>query len=604
MVESELPIVNTFTLPSSNSFSGNRCFRPSLGGTTERPSDLGKLVPRRTTATLESERDAGHFTRPPDPCSFIEAQLAAHTVRQQDCSRSITERRRYEIHITNEHNLPNFEIIRPSQNTLQHSLHSGQVQQSCRPPFASPSTSRVAPTTDLCGNGVCEMGYSSDRFIRFENCSRSVQLCLSGFERSPSSLSRCVQCSMGLSTCVGISPAVLNPQSSGTPESVNRNILDSSSTVGESVLARRPQSPIPRSPVHSEQFAQSSDRHINGASTAESRIHDARSLEMWGWTEAIKSWNIDQLSLLKNSWRKSTLKTYEVAWKRWTLWCKDKNVNPKNPTGAQLAQFLSDLYLIHKLSYNTILLHKSVVSTLCNSETSSQLSSHVLVKHICKSIALKVPKISKAPIWDVSKLSSFLANYTIDINNVYQTSRHTALLLLLCSGRRVHDLTLLRVDPEHFVMAEHSVVFWPEFGSKTDNNDYRQSGWKLISNTNNRNLNPVFWVEKTVALLNERRDTAKSFKLFITVRGIAKPASRTVISGWIKTLFKEAGITATPGSVRSAVASKNWLENTPIDEILTRGNWRSANTFHKFYRREVMKTQDSQNVAQLFTPAN
>lgn len=91
----------------------------------------------------------------------------------------------------------------------------------------------------------------------------------------------------------------------------------------------------------------------------------------------------------------------------------------------------------------------------------------------------------------------------------------------------------------------------------------------------------------------------------MTVRGAAKPATRTVIAGWIKHLFKYANIAFTPGSVRSAVASKNWL-NYPLDEILARGNWRSANTFKKYYRREVRSNIDSSNkqITRLFRPVN
>lgn len=326
---------------------------------------------------------------------------------------------------------------------------------------------------------------------------------------------------------------------------------------------------------------------------------------MWGWSEATKTWNKDQLSLLKNSWRKSTLTTYQVAWKRWILWSKNKKIDPHNPTGSELAQFLSDLHLLDNLSYNTIVLHKSVVSTLCNADNSSNLSSHVLVKHVLKSIALSKPKPLKPPIWNVDELATFLSNYTIESNNVFQISRHTAMLLLLCSGRRIHDLTLLTIDSNHCKRSVDNIIFWPQFGSKTDSSNYRQTGWKILSNSNNLKLDPVYWVDKTISMLNERRNSAKTFNLFVTLKGNSKPASRTVISGWIKTLFKEAGIKASPGSVRSAVASKSWLENHPLDDILARGNWRSANTFQQFYRREVLRSNiNSNTVTQLFSPVD
>lgn len=97
------------------------------------------------------------------------------------------------------------------------------------------------------------------------------------------------------------------------------------------------------------------------------------------------------------------------------------------------------------------MLHKSVVSTLCDTELSSHLSSHVLVKHVLKSISLKNPVAHKTAVWNVDVLISFLEKVTIDESNFFETSRHTALLLLSCSGRRVHDLTLLTVDSEHYV---------------------------------------------------------------------------------------------------------------------------------------------------------
>lgn len=75
--------------------------------------------------------------------------------------------------------------------------------------------------------------------------------------------------------------------------------------------------------------------------------------------------------------------------------------------------------------------------------------------------------------------------------------------------------------------------------------------------------------------------------MFITVRGEAKPASRTILGGWIKSVLREAGIEATAGSVRSAVASLNWLENFSIDNILSTGNWKQEHAFRKYYQKEV-----------------
>lgn len=603
MVVPELPVVECNTLSSSGSFFGNRCFRHGLGCATQRSSSVGQLDPRGKTPTLQPKRAVGCTARCSVPRPIIGGELSSNTERQQDGRSSVTEGRRYKIHTPNKYNSSNFNNIRPKSHTLQYSPHTGQVQQSGRSSVSPPATTGMAFNAGLCRNGIHETRDSNDRPFRLKDSSCSLQLCVSRSKRSTSNISRCLQHPMALPASMGVSTTVSSTESPGTSEPVLGDFFVSSPPVGESILASRPQGTSFEGTTNTDQFTQTSSRHCNGPSTTEGQSNNPRSMEMWGWSEAIESWNSEQQSLLKNSWRPSTLKTYEIAWKRWVSWSNDQNVNHNNPTGAQLAQFLSELCLKNKMSYNTILLHKSVVATLCNPERSGNLSSHVLVKHILKSIALKTPKVPKAPVWDTNNLITYMTRYNIDINNIYQTSRHTAALLLLCSGRRVHDLTLLRTDPDHYIScdSDNYIIFWPEFGSKTDNSNYSQSGWKIKSNETIRNLNPLFWVERTITLLSERRSASKSSNLFITVRRNAKPASRTVIAGWIKTLLKEAGIDATPGSTRSAVASKSWLNNDSIDDILARGNWRSANTFHQFYKRDIIQSND-QNLSSLFAP--
>jgi hypothetical protein len=602
LVDTELPVIYPVALSTTDTLSGDGCVRLGLGSTGRRPSPLGPLVTTGARSPLQPKRDASDTICYSGTRSPIKSQHGLNTVRQQDISGLPKKRRGGKISSPRRHNLSNSEFIRQTSHSLQHTVSPRQVQQSSRSPVTPPPSPGVASSTSLCGESVCEVGYPNDRLVRISDSPRSEQLCFTRPYRPSSPISRRVQCPLELPVSMGVSPAVSSSKSIDSSESIDGNIPSGSTTMENGILARRSQNQSTCSTNNSEPFTSSPNRHVNGSTTLEGREHHPRGLEMWGWGETLATWNDEQRSLLQNSWRKSTLKTYEVAWKRWTSWSKAKHIDFKNPTGGQLAQFLSDLYIVNKFSYNTILLHKSVVSTLSNTEQSSPLSSHVLVKHILKSIAIKNPKSSKPPIWDVNKLTSFLTNYVIDVNNVFQTSRHTAILLLLSSGRRIHDLTLLTTDPSHCIMSDDSIIFWPQFGSKTDTSNYRQSGWKLLSNTNDHNLDPLFWIRRTIVLLNERRNAAKTSNLFVTIRGEARAASRTVIAGWVKTLFKEAGIEAAPGSTRSAVASKSWLNNHSLEDILARGNWRSVNTFQKFYRREVISDVDSNNITRLFNP--
>lgn len=195
--------------------------------------------------------------------------------------------------------------------------------------------------------------------------------------------------------------------------------------------------------------------------------------------------------------------------------------------------------------------------------------------------------VTKTQIWNIQDLFQWLKSNIPDKESIFQVSRHVTLLLLLASGRRIHDLTLLMVDDMHCERSDSSLTFWPKFGSKTDNDRNRQSGWHLTC-SGDMALSLVKWVNCLIEVTNSRRKAREGLNnLFITTRGKVKAASRTVIAGWLKEPFKDIGINCSPGSVRSAVASNDFQNNVPLDEILKRGNWRGSTNFFKHYCKSV-----------------
>lgn len=411
LVGPELSSPDALALPSAHPLPDNRCVGPGLGRPTKQSCSLRRLVQGRTNTALQSKRNACNTARAAEPCPSNETQLHSDAMRQQDSGILFAKRGRNEISSVAGNNLPDITPSRLVQDRLQHSSHSRQVQQPCRSSVQASATARVAPPTAMHGDCIQKVWPANDRPVCIGGSPCGVQLCNPRPKGSPSGVSRRIQCSLELPSRVDFPSTIPNTEGSGTSQPVIRNVPDSSPSLAPGVLARRSQSPISRSPVHIEELTELPDRHIDRPATSERRRDDTRSMEVWGWSEQVESWNPEQLSLLKDSWRLSTLKTYEVAWKRWLSWSKTNNINPHTPSGSDLAKFLADLHLVQGFAYNTILLHKSVVSTLCNVDTSSVLSSHVLVKHILKSIALKKPMLKKSPIWDATKLSSFLSDY-------------------------------------------------------------------------------------------------------------------------------------------------------------------------------------------------
>lgn len=105
---------------------------------------------------------------------------------------------------------------------------------------------------------------------------------------------------------------------------------------------------------------------------------------------------------------------------------------------------------------------------------------------------------------------------------------------------------------------EESVVFWPVFASKTDRAISRQSGWKLLRNSD-CDLDPVHWVKALLRVSASRRSAKEDFSHpFIIFRG--KVAA---IAGWVRTAFVEAKIDYSPSSIRSAGSSSRFNDNVP-----------------------------------------
>ncbi|CAH2207838.1 jg13560, partial [Pararge aegeria aegeria] len=346
-----------------------------------------------------------------------------------------------------------------------------------------------------------------------------------------------------------------------------------------------------RSPTRITEPERDPDRCHDVTGSASSADIDPESLENWGWGSQIKDWSTREKDLLKNSWRQSTLCTYLPAIKRWLSWCKSVQINPKFPQPAEVAKFLINLFLHENLSYSTILVHKSAVLTFCGPHAEQQSFSNFIVKHALKAISVAKPKAPRLTlIWDPNVVLEWLSSNPPK-DTLFEISRRTATILLLASGRRVHDLTLLKISSDFFCDSGDNIYLIPAFGSKTDTHSYRQSAWKL-SKHNDKNLCPVTLVRFLIEKNRSRRLEVEGLdNLFITVCNKTKAASRTVIGNWVRTVLKQSGINAPPGSCRSAVASLGWSDNQPIDDILSRADNKHVFTSMLYvFRRHINMT--------------
>uniref|UniRef100_A0A8D8Q6E1 Core-binding (CB) domain-containing protein n=1 Tax=Cacopsylla melanoneura TaxID=428564 RepID=A0A8D8Q6E1_9HEMI len=475
------------------------------------------------------------------------------------------------------------------QHRSDRPIHSGEVQCLGRQPVSSKTPARLESVSERNAPDLRSMGSSRDRPFCDGHLRGSSSVRCSVDPGSPGAFCRCLLASVEILPCLDFPAPPSPPSCPSSSELGGGPVYSSRPLLGEGVLVARPGSSC-SSPSHeSRRPGREPDRSGHGSSSPRREIPEFAGLVGSGWLSQVPDWDQPDLELLRSAWRDSTLRTYKAPWKRWLDWTARVRVSINDPSPQDLAKFLSWLHS-QKFSYSSILVHKSVVANFANPARTTDLITHPVVRQILKAISLKKIPENKE-IWDVSVLTSWISSHPPSEDSHFEVSRHVAILLLLCSGRRVHDLTLLLTTKDRFQDLVDSIVFWPAFGSKTDSAVHRQSGWKLNQNPYNSLFDPVFWVRKLISLSANRIRSKNVDSLFITTRGVVKAASRSVIAGWIRTAMTAAGINASAGSFRSAVGSSRMTSNSSLDSILKKGNWKSERNFLKHYFKPIAKKQ-------------
>lgn len=566
-------------------FTDDRRVRYRLGSSDQRSFYCGYMEQSTDVVARQQKRDVRRIRRDTARTRSSEKCASTPTDRQPHGSIIYQQRGRHEVEETSGTNSTASHSFRQTERASPCAILSRKVQRRSGRAITPENLSGVASNNNGNSCHISNVGYTRDGPFCVKNSSCDTEVRLDGCSGSPGAASQRLLSPVALRTGVVIPTSESDSESSQSPQPGQRKIHTDCSKMEQSVLASRCPTSSAAAPLSDSRPSSNSSRHSNGCPPSGNQRSAIRSMADFGWEDMLKEWSEKEQELLMKGWRPSTMNTYKPAWTRWRKWCASHSIDFKHPNADQVARYLAYLHCDIGLAYRTILVHKSVISTFTHLNSDVDLSSNFFIKHMLKAISVSRTKPVKPPIWNPKLLLEYLCTYCLDENSLYQVSKHTATLLLLASGRRVHDLTLLRIDSNSLIDDQTSILLWPVFGSKTDNVNHRQSGWRLREHPDKK-LNVVFWIRQLLTLSFNRRQNINN--LFITARGEPKPATRTVIGGWVKALLKDADIEASPGSVRSAVASLNWLENFPIDKILDTGNWKTVHTFQNYYQREII----------------
>ena len=130
-----------------------------------------------------------------------------------------------------------------------------------------------------------------------------------------------------------------------------------------------------------------------------------KSLQNKGFPEKVSK-------ILLSSWRSSTAKQYESAWKGWSTWCSKEKVNPFSTTIKHILSYLADLFHQGR-QYQIIRVHRSAISSFHIPLEGVVVGQCPLVTKFMKGIfSLRPPKLRYFVTWDVNDVLQLLRSWS------------------------------------------------------------------------------------------------------------------------------------------------------------------------------------------------
>ena len=100
--------------------------------------------------------------------------------------------------------------------------------------------------------------------------------------------------------------------------------------------------------------------------------------------------------------RPSTNRMYDDRWCRFARWAAGQGVDPLNPTAAQVASFLFDLFDTHGLSPRTVKGYRTCIGSVLNRTGKTRVVLHRAISDMIASMELQRPRATPVlPQWDL-----------------------------------------------------------------------------------------------------------------------------------------------------------------------------------------------------------
>ena len=309
--------------------------------------------------------------------------------------------------------------------------------------------------------------------------------------------------------------------------------------------------------------------------------------------------------LLLASWRPGTQRDYTCKFNRFHSWCRGRQIDPFTASLNSCSDFLASLFQAG-LGYRTIAGYRSMLSAILPPTESIKLGQHPVITRLLKGVFnSRPPKHMLVPEWDIVLVLKMLSEAPFeplqDAALKYLTWK-TVFLTAISTFRRCGDLQALRTDTGFMRDTEEGIHFIRDGLSKQDRPGHSGKVIFVPCFKSNELVDPRrsirIYLDKTAGSRDSSvEDTSR---LFLSICKPHRKVSKQTIASWIgnviKMAYKNDKLKVKAHSTRAIGTSWALSKGASLSSILEAADWSSADTFVRFYYREMDSQVLSSNV--------
>ena len=522
--------------------------------------------------------------------------------------------RRYEVRLTLCPSLAAPMLVQPQSNSTEGQTHSRPSECNCRQivsPKAGHSDGMVPPSRDLQPS-LSNLALSPSGHVCNKVQLQASSICVPN-SRPKGLVSGCSDIVLGGPGHVPLPPSVSDGE--GGQQAVRSLVSQSNPDcpgMAQHALILGPSGAICEGSSLSSTPPRSSDPTFQQGTSQGSDKPKSPCLAPRAQTIKEQGFSSPVASRIEAPQRRSTRTVYEAKWAVFVRWCETSQVDFRNPSIKQIADFLLHLFQEKNLQPSTIEGYRSAIADKLGN-TSINVGKDDNLTRLLDSFHRDRPKGRRGvPAWNLSLVLHQLTKAPFEPlrkASLKHLTFKTVFLLALASGKRRSEIhAWLKKNIRH--QADWSKVSLYPSPSFLAKNHLAKEGPECVapvvipalaptldkSLKEDRSLCPVralrYYLDKTQDLRTGKELVFVSFK-----QGFDRDISPATISSWIKQtvvlcydLSDQESLTlhqVKAHDVRAFAASKAFQGGISLDQILAACHWKSHDTFTQFYLKDV-----------------